>query len=560
MPNYLRYPLIILAGCLLFLPFLGQVHLFDWDEINFAECAREMIVSKDYLRAQIDFMPFWEKPPLFIWLQVIAMKLFGVGAYAARFPNAFMGVVTLTTLYYIGKRVVNEKMASWWVLLYAATWLPHFYFKSGIIDPTFNFFIFIAFFQVHLLRLSADKIVHAVLAGIFLGLAVLTKGPVAILVALLAFMAYIVVNRGLNGYKWKHIIMIALFAFVPIATWLCSTLVVYGWAQSKWFVSEFITYQIRLFSTEDADHGGPFIYHFIVLLIGCFPASAFLFQYSRKRITDNERSHDFTRWMWILFWVVLILFSIVKTKIVHYSSLCYFPLTFLAALQLHRLSTETAPLKKWVKGIMLFTGSLLAIVIGCLPLVGIFKDKLIPYIEDPFAVGNLAANVQWSYAECLWGIIYLVCIWVAVYMMRKNFRKGMVVLCVAQIVILQVTVLHFTPKVEAITQRAAIDYFKSFVGKDVYVQPLGYKSYANLFYAQKQPATDTNYRSIRKDKAGNTMQYTANEDWLLNGKLDKPAYFICKIQDAKRFRALAQLEEIGGSNGFVFFKRRDLNH
>src|ERR1700749_4009289 len=109
MPNYLRYTIIICVSGLLFLPFLGQVHLFDWDEINFAECAREMIVSKDYLRAQIDFMTFWEKPPLFIWMQVLSMKLFGVGEFAARFPNALMGVVTLATLFYVGKKVVNEK-------------------------------------------------------------------------------------------------------------------------------------------------------------------------------------------------------------------------------------------------------------------------------------------------------------------------------------------------------------------------------------------------------------------------------------------------------------------
>src|ERR1700733_4230697 len=110
MPVYLRYIIVAFIGSLLFLPFLGHVHLFDWDEINFAECAREMIVSKDYLRAQIDFMPFWEKPPLFIWLQVGSMKLFGVGEYAARFPNALVGVITLAAMFYVGKRTVNEKM------------------------------------------------------------------------------------------------------------------------------------------------------------------------------------------------------------------------------------------------------------------------------------------------------------------------------------------------------------------------------------------------------------------------------------------------------------------
>jgi 4-amino-4-deoxy-L-arabinose transferase-like glycosyltransferase len=554
MPNYLRYTIIVVIGCLLFLPFLGQVHLFDWDEINFAECAREMIVTKDYLRAQIDFMPFWEKPPFFIWMQVLAMKMFGVGAYAARFPNAAIGVLTLVAVYYAGKRVVSEKMAAWWVLLYAATWLPHFYFKTGIIDPTFNFFIFLAFFQVHLLLFGERKLLHALLAGLFLGMAVLTKGPVAILIALLAFAVYIVINRGLTGYKLKHLAIISMCALLPILLWLGIAVAHYGAAYGRWFATQFLLYQVRLFSTEDADHGGPFFYHFIILLIGCFPASVFLFQYSRKRVTGHATAHDLTKWMWILFWVVLILFSIVKTKIVHYSSLCYFPLTYLAALQLHRLSNGEHKPRVWVNGLLLFIGSLIAILVAAIPLAGIYKEQMIPYIHDKFAVANFAAKVLWSYAECLWGVIYLVGIWAAFFMMRRNFRRGMILLCVVQIMIIQVTVLHFTPKIEVYTQGIAIDYFKSFAGKDVYVQPVGYKSYANLFYTQKQPWTDSNYRYNRVDKAGKELQPEANEMWLVYGKIDKPAYFICKIGDSMRI--LPQMELIGGGNGFVFFRRK----
>src|SRR4028119_491411 len=102
MSSRLIYTIIALGAALLFLPFLGQVHLFDWDEINFAECAREMIVSNDYLRMQIDYIPFYEKPPLFIWMQVFSMKLFGVGEYAARLLNAIIGIATLLTLYWQG--------------------------------------------------------------------------------------------------------------------------------------------------------------------------------------------------------------------------------------------------------------------------------------------------------------------------------------------------------------------------------------------------------------------------------------------------------------------------
>ena len=50
--NPLHYLIIVLIGGIFFLPFLGDVHLFDWDEINFAESAREMIVSGNYSKVQ----------------------------------------------------------------------------------------------------------------------------------------------------------------------------------------------------------------------------------------------------------------------------------------------------------------------------------------------------------------------------------------------------------------------------------------------------------------------------------------------------------------------------
>lgn len=103
-PSVIRFFIASIAA-LMFIPFLGGVHLFDWDEINFAESAREMIVTGDYLTVQINFLPFHEKPPLFIWMQVLSMKLFGVNEFAARFPNAICGIVTLLILFNLGKKM-----------------------------------------------------------------------------------------------------------------------------------------------------------------------------------------------------------------------------------------------------------------------------------------------------------------------------------------------------------------------------------------------------------------------------------------------------------------------
>ncbi len=555
MQHYIRYGIIILFSALLFLPFLGGVHLFDWDEINFAECAREMIVTGDYLRPQIDFMPFWEKPPFFIWMQVAAMKMVGIGAYAARLPNAIVGILTLIAVYHTGKKIMNEKIGQWWVLMFAASWLPHLYFKSGIIDPTFNLFIFLSFVQVHLLRSSPTPWRNAMFAGLFLGIAAITKGPAAILIAMLSLGVYILVNRGLNGYKAKHLLLLSVMAAVPALTWIAVTMGVHGATYGSWFLNEFVTYQIRLFSTEDSDHGGPFIYHFIVLLAGCFPASIFLFQYIDRRHDSKKMPHDFTKWMWILFWVVLILFSIVKTKIVHYSSLCYFPLTYLAALQLYRMSNEGKRIQNSVKYMLVGIGTILGLVIGALPLVGIYKAELTPYIADKFAVANLRANVQWSIAESAWGLLYVVGIWVAVIMIRTNFKKGMAILCAVQIVMIQVAILHFTPKVEAYSQRAAIEYFESLADKDVYVHPLGYKSYANLFYTNKRPYTSKEYQGMRTDKDGRQTP-EPNQHWLLYGKTDKPTYFISKINDSIKYSQMPELEMTSSKNGFVFYRKK----
>ena len=79
-----RYNIVIAIGAaLLFVPFLGAVHLFDWDEINFAECAREMLVTHDYFSVKINYQAFWEKPPIFIWMQALSMSLFGIASHCS---------------------------------------------------------------------------------------------------------------------------------------------------------------------------------------------------------------------------------------------------------------------------------------------------------------------------------------------------------------------------------------------------------------------------------------------------------------------------------------------
>ncbi len=109
----------------LFLPFLGMVNLFDWDEVNFAECAREMLCRGDYSQVMIDYIPFWEKPPLFIWMQAISMKLFGISNFAARLPNVFAAFFTFSFIIYMGEKLQNRSFGILWAVVFCGSFLPN---------------------------------------------------------------------------------------------------------------------------------------------------------------------------------------------------------------------------------------------------------------------------------------------------------------------------------------------------------------------------------------------------------------------------------------------------
>ncbi|MEM6768499.1 MAG: glycosyltransferase family 39 protein, partial [Bacteroidota bacterium] len=285
-----RLDVLLIAGigALFFLPFLGNVHLFDWDEINFAEISREMILLQDYLRIYVNFEPFWQKPPLFFWLQVLSMKLWGINEYAARFPNAICGVVTLPILYCIGKQLYSRTFGWLWVGAYVGSILPHLYFKSGIIDPWFNLFIFLGLYFLIIYywkkhEMAQDKFTLApytylLLGGFILGMAILTKGPAAYLIVGLVLAVYWVRE------KFRFFISVPEFILFSVMCTLVS-LAWFGletWKNGPSFSIAFIRYNWELFSTHSAGHKGFPGYHFVVLLIGCFPASIYALRSFRK--------------------------------------------------------------------------------------------------------------------------------------------------------------------------------------------------------------------------------------------------------------------------------------
>ena len=551
---------VALVAAILFIPFLGNVHLFDWDEINFAESAREMIASGNYFSVQINFNRFTEKPPLFFWMQVMSMKLFGINEFSARFPNAICGIITLVVLFRIGKQIFNEYFARIWVMVYLGTFVTFLYFKSGIIDPWFNLFIFLAIYHFYSLTtmLQVNRMKHLVLTGVFLGLAVLTKGPVAILIALLTYVVVVVLNRFRFFINGKEFIAIFVTTLLVCFAWFGVDLIQNGPS----FLIEFLQRQIAIFSTNDADHGEPFFYHWWVLLLGCFPASIFFMKGMFIQMERNEQKM-FKQWMGILFWVTLLLFSIVKTKIVHYSSLCWFPLTAIASFYLYEIFTgKVRRIHIVFKLLIGIIGFLLSLILIAIPFALVNKAVWIHLLEDPFAKANLQANVQWYWWDGLGGGVLLLGVLFYLFSKKNQLKTSLLFLSVT--VCCLYTSVMIVPKIEGISQRANIEFFEKRQREDCYVETVGYRSYAQYFYSKKQPYLSAQKIKIDSVLAGGSKQpdtLTTKQkelnfsQWVLYGNIDKPAYFSIKIQNRQILDTMPALIKLYEKNGFAFYKR-----
>jgi 4-amino-4-deoxy-L-arabinose transferase-like glycosyltransferase len=562
--------LLTILGLVFFLPYLGSVHLFDWDEINFAESSREMLVSKNFFQVQINYEPFMEKPPLFFWLQSISMSIFGVTEFAARFPNAIFGVLTMLTLFKIGRALRSEKFGFIWALIYFGSFLPNLYYKSGIIDPVFNYFIFTSIY--YLIRLiNSDKGKEqnkfAALSGLFVGLAIITKGPVGLLLLVLAFGVYWVFNRFKRVASVKSVLIFIVTIFAVSFLWFGYELVQNG----PWFIVEFVKYQLDLFTTPVAGHSQPFYYHFVVVLIGCFPLSIIAIpRFFNKKEQDT---FEFEKWMKILFWVVMILFSISTTKIVHYSSMAYLPLSYLAATYLFKLHERKLEAKKWMLITIGFFGFVFSSLLTLLPIILDRKDTwLIPNLKDPFAAAQLSDAIPITGWEFLIGVFYFISIVFGVYFLSKlQVIKSVLVLCISTAFCLLVFTRVMVPKIESFTQGPMIAFYENLKGKDVYVTPVNMKSYAQYFYSEVTPLEENDALAIFKKQLleehnANSFNDLTQENktifnsqvvtWLMTGNVDKPTYFVVRVHHKDKIQDNPDCEFLYEEGGFAFYKRK----
>lgn len=96
--------LVLLGGALMFFVGLGSNHLANWDEAWYAAVSRTMIRSGSPLALEWNGGQFFDKPPLYYWLTVIAMSVFGENEFAVRFFSALTALGTVFIVWDMARR------------------------------------------------------------------------------------------------------------------------------------------------------------------------------------------------------------------------------------------------------------------------------------------------------------------------------------------------------------------------------------------------------------------------------------------------------------------------
>ena len=307
---------------------IGGLALLDPDEPVYAETAKEMIRFGDYLSPRIYTEIWYDKPPIFHWLIVVSLKMFGgFSELAARLPASFMAIGSALLTALASARLFGARTGFWSGMITGTSVFLMYMGKASVTDTTLLFFMTAALFSF----------IHRQywLMYFCCGLAVMTKGPIGIVFPGAIVFFYLLLTRQLERLFHMHVVRGVLLAALVGMPWYIYMYTVHGMP----FIHDFIGFHnISRFAHPLHPVRDHWYFYIPVVLLGFFPWTGLLIQsvknaYRRSFGEEAELLTFFQVW-WIF---VLIFFSFAQTKQVSYMLILVPPLATVIASSLPQM-------------------------------------------------------------------------------------------------------------------------------------------------------------------------------------------------------------------------------
>lgn len=356
--------LLVLFGAL-FLTGLGSAPLIDPDEGRYAEIPREMLERNDFVTPTLNYVKYFEKPPLLYWLNAGSIALLGKNEFAARLPSALAGLFSILLTYAAGRRFFNRKSAVAAAIILGTS--AGFLMQSRIVltDVLLTFCLSAALFSFLLAagKKERHKRVFFWLFFIFCGLAVLTKGLIGIVLP--------------AGIIFWYLLLAGRWSLLKDIPWFSGLLLFLG-VTAPWFVfvsrsnPEFLYFffiheHFQRYTSTIHHRSQPFWFFLPILLLTMFPWSFFL-PASLKKAWQQRQSSTADASLFLLIWpiVIILFFSFSSSKLIPYILPTFPPLSLLIAQRFtaykHSARPDSVMAQAVLASLLMLAGAALALL------------------------------------------------------------------------------------------------------------------------------------------------------------------------------------------------------
>lgn len=395
--------LLVLAGSLIYLPYLGSYPLVEPSDGVYTEGSREMLETGDYIVPHVNYVPYHEKPILIYWLGAAGQKLVGVSEFGGRLPSAISAVASSVLTFVFGSMFVGTGAALLSAAIVCSSALLVVVAHMNLCDAPLTLFTQVAALSF-LAAIETDRKNLCWLGYVALALGILVKGPVILVLVGLMGIIYLLSTRKFSDAvaavaSLKPLPGIALTLALSVPWYVAVGILTHGQFLSEFFIKHNF---MRVLGKIKFVHPEPFWFFAPVLIAGMQPW-AWLPAIGGKRLgellkTRYELSVEdklvFFSWIWTA--TVFIFFSSSVSKLATYVLPVIPALGLISGITLFRLleRNQKKPL-------------LIGLLCSALFTVGLFIGAWI-YLRPTgyVAFGLIAALVAFLVAPAMFAVLF----------------------------------------------------------------------------------------------------------------------------------------------------------
>lgn len=399
---------------LLFGAFLGSRPLMTPDEGRYAEIPREMVETGDYLTPHLNYLKYFEKPPLLYWIEAAAIKTFGLNEWSLRLFIAVLSIIGCLMVYIAGLKLYDRRCGILACCLLATCTLynsmAHFLIPDMPLTVSLSGCLLLFILGT---RAPIGWQRRAYFWGMFLcaAAATLTKGLIGVaLPGMIIFIWLCVVNdwRQLNTYYLPSGILLFLLVALPWHIWVQIE-------NPEFFRFYFIDQHFLRYLTNYAGRGQAWWFFSTVTLVGFFPWICFMiagfchwllsrqseFLPRLKHAWQQRQTHKETIFLSLWALTIFVFFNLSKSQLLSYALPIMPPLAILTARYLASLWQQKSTAVTNASFIILFIICLLGSIAACVALQTVkHLGELTPgYVSAIllFLTGSISAGCYWRY-------------------------------------------------------------------------------------------------------------------------------------------------------------------